>query len=122
MEDTVWCNDRRVVDESAGSAMEEFEKRTSSVEYHLAQLNAAWQELATNTASGELAVQMINANKFSYVVSTLQNNRKDDEDAIIRRTALMKRTPVFTSVHSAYTFSKSLANNNVMEELEVTDI
>ena len=78
--------------------------------------------IATNTASGELAVQMINANKFSYVVSTLQNNRKDDEDAIIRRTALMKRTPVFTSVHSAYTFSKSLANNNVMEELEVTDI
>ena len=78
--------------------------------------------IATNTASGELAVEMINSNKFSYVVSTLQNNRKDDEDAIIRRTALMKKVPVFTSVHSAYTFSKSLANNNVMEELEVTDI
>ena len=78
--------------------------------------------IATNTASGELAVEMINSNKFSYVVSTLQNNKKDDEDAIIRRTALMKRTPVFTSVQSAYTFSKSLANNNVMEELEVTDI
>ena len=78
--------------------------------------------IATNTASGELAVQMINANKFSYVVSTLQNNRKDDEEAIIRRAALMRKTPVFTSVHSAYTFSKSLANNNVMEELEVTDI
>lgn len=78
--------------------------------------------IATNTASGELAVEMINSNKFSYVVSTLQNNRKDDEEAIIRRAALMKRVPVFTSVHSAYTFSKSLANNNVMEELEVTDI
>ena len=78
--------------------------------------------IATNTASGELAVQMINSNKFSYVVSTLQNNRKDDEEAIIRRAALMKKVPVFTSVHSAYTFSKSLANNNVMEELEVTDI
>lgn len=78
--------------------------------------------IATNTASGELAVQMINSNKFSYVISTLQNNRKDDEEAIIRRAALMKKVPVFTSVHSAYTFSKSLANNNVMEELEVTDI
>lgn len=78
--------------------------------------------IATNTASGELAVQMINSNKFSYVVSTLQNNRKDNEEAIIRRAALMKKVPVFTSVHSAYTFSKSLANNNVMEELEVTDI
>ena len=78
--------------------------------------------IATNTASGELAVEMINANKFSYVVSTLQNNKKDDEDAVIRRAALMRKTPVFTSVHSAYTFSKSLANNNVMEELEVTDI
>ena len=78
--------------------------------------------IATNTASGELAVEMINSNKFSYVVSTLQNNRKDDEEAIIRRAALMKKVPVFTSVHSAYTFSKSLANNNVMEELEVTDI
>jgi hypothetical protein len=34
----------------------------------------------------------------------------------------MKKVPVFTSVQSAYTFSKSLAHNNVMEELEVTDI
>lgn len=33
---------------SAGSAMEEFEKRTESVEYHLQQLTAAWQELSTN--------------------------------------------------------------------------
>ena len=78
--------------------------------------------IATNTASCEQAVQMINSNKFSYVVSTLQNNRNNDEDSIIRRTALMKKVPVFTSVQSAYTFSKSLANNNVMEELEVTDI
>ncbi len=78
--------------------------------------------IATNTASCEQAVQMINSNKFSYVVSTLQNNRNKDEDAIIRRAALMKKVPVFTSVQSAYTFSKSLANNNVMEELEVTDI
>lgn len=78
--------------------------------------------IATNTASCEQAIQMINSNKFSYVISTLQNNREDDEDAIIRRVALMKKVPVFTSVQSAYTFSKSLANNNVMEELEVTDI
>ncbi len=78
--------------------------------------------IATNTASCEQAVEMINSNKFSYVVSTLQNNRNGDEDAIIRRAALMKKVPVFTSVQSAYTFSKSLANNNVMEELEVTDI
>ncbi len=78
--------------------------------------------IATNTASCEQAVEMINGNKFSYVVSTLQNSRKNDEDSIIRRAALMKKVPVFTSVQSAYTFSKSLANNNVMEELEVTDI
>lgn len=78
--------------------------------------------IATNTASCEQAVQMINSNKFSYVISTLQNNRNGDEDTIIRRAALMKKVPVFTSVQSAYTFSKSLANNNVMEELEVTDI
>ena len=78
--------------------------------------------IATNTANGEQAVEMINANKFSYVVSTLHNNRNSDEEAIIRRAALMRKTPVFTSVQSAYTFSKSLANNNVMEELEVTDI
>ena len=78
--------------------------------------------IATNTANGEQAVEMINANKFSYVVSTLHNSRNSDEEAIIRRAALMRKTPVFTSVQSAYTFSKSLANNNVMEELEVTDI
>ena len=78
--------------------------------------------IATNTASCEQAIEMINSNKFSYVVSTLQNDRKGDEDALIRRVALMRKIPVFTSVQSAYTFSKSLANNNVMEELEVTDI
>lgn len=39
---------------SAGSAMEEFEKRTESVEYHLQQLTAAWQELATNTATTDV--------------------------------------------------------------------
>ena len=78
--------------------------------------------IATNTASCEAAVEMINANKFSYVVSTLQNNRKNDEDSVIRRAALMRKIPVFTSVQSAYTFSRSLAKNNVMEELEVTDI
>lgn len=38
---------------SAGSASEEFEKRTKSIEYHLQQLYAAWQELATNTATVE---------------------------------------------------------------------
>ncbi|MBQ8765501.1 MAG: carbamoyl-phosphate synthase large subunit [Clostridia bacterium] len=78
--------------------------------------------IATNTASCEMAVEMLNANKFSYVVSTLQHNRNKDEDSIIRRVALMRKIPVFTSVQSAYTFSKSLAKNNVMEELEVTDI
>ena len=36
---------------SAGSAMEEFEKRTESVEYHLQQLTAAWQELSTNAVT-----------------------------------------------------------------------
>ena len=77
--------------------------------------------IATNTASCEQAVQMINSNKFSYVISTLEHYKNTDEE-IIRRTALMKKVPVFTSVQSAYTFSKSLANNNVMEELEVTDI
>lgn len=39
--------------QSAGSASEEFEKRTKSIEYHLQQLYAAWQELATNTATVE---------------------------------------------------------------------
>ena len=78
--------------------------------------------IATNTASCEMAVEMLNANKFSYVISTLQHNRNSDEDSIIRRVALMRKIPVFTSVQSAYTFSKSLAKNNVMEELEVTDI
>lgn len=83
-------------------------------------LNA--NHIAASTAAGENAVEMIRSNKFSYVISTLENSRGNDENAMIRRAALMKRVPVFTSVQAAYTFSKSLANNNVMEELEVTDI
>ncbi len=78
--------------------------------------------IATNTASCEQAVNMINSNKFSYVVSTLQDDGRNADDSLIRRAALMKKVPVFTSVQSAYAFSKSLANNNVMEELEVTAI
>ena len=39
--------------ESTGSAMTEFEKRTESIEYHLSQLNAAWQELATSSVTTE---------------------------------------------------------------------
>lgn len=46
---------------SAGSAQAEFEKRTSSIEYHLKQLYAAWQELATNTATVEFVNMMIDA-------------------------------------------------------------
>ncbi len=83
-------------------------------------LNA--NHIAANTANGENAVDMINANKFSYVVSTLENVKGNEEELNIRRAALMKKVPVFTSVQSAYAFSRALENNNVMEELEVTDI
>jgi len=48
---------------SAGSAMEEFEKRTESIEYHLNQLKAAWQELATNSASTEFVNMLLDAAK-----------------------------------------------------------
>lgn len=78
--------------------------------------------IATNSASASNAVELINANKFSYVVSTLESSKANDDNLMIRRAALMKHVPVFTSVQSAYAFAKSLANNNVMEELEVTDI
>ena len=78
--------------------------------------------IAANTANGENAIEMINNNKFSYVVSTLENTRGNEEELMLRRAALMRKVPVFTSVQSAYAFSRALENNNVMEELEVTDI
>lgn len=83
-------------------------------------LNA--NHIAANSASAETAVEMINGNKFSYVVSTLESGKKNDANMTIRRAALMKKVPVFTSLQSARAFGKALANNNVMEELEVTDI
>ena len=83
-------------------------------------LNA--NHIASSTANGETAVQMIKNNKFAYVISTLENGRNNKENELIRETALMKGVPVFTSVESAYTFARSLRNNNVMEELEVEDI
>lgn len=78
--------------------------------------------IATNTATCETAVEMIGANKFSYVISTLENEHGRTEDVLIRRAALMRKIPVFTSVQSAHAFAKALMNNNVMEELEVTEI
>ena len=78
--------------------------------------------IAASTAAVDGAVDMIQHNKFSYVISTLENVGANDENAVIRRAALMKRIPVFTSVQSAYAFSKALANNNYMEEQEVFEI
>lgn len=46
---------------SSGSAMEEFEKRTASVEYHLQQLYAAWQELSSNTVTVDFVNGVIDA-------------------------------------------------------------
>ena len=45
--------------QSSGSAMEEFEKRTESVEYHLAQLSASWQELSTNAVTVDFVNNII---------------------------------------------------------------
>ena len=45
--------------DAAGSAQEEFQKRTQSIEYHLNQLTAAWQQLATNTATTEFVNTLI---------------------------------------------------------------
>lgn len=78
--------------------------------------------IASSTTNGEKAIELINSNKFAYIVSTLDNGRNKEENHLIRKTALLKKVPVFTSVESAYTFACSLANNNVMEELEVTEI
>lgn len=47
--------------EASGSAQEEFEKRTKSVEYHLAQLSAAWQELSVSAASTETVNSIIDS-------------------------------------------------------------
>lgn len=74
------------------------------------------------SSSGDDAVQMINENKFSYIVSTLSNDGKNGDNIMLRRAALMKNIPVFTSVQGAYAFAKALADNNVMENAEVTDI
>ena len=57
---------------SAGSAMEEFEKRTESVEYHLQQLTAAWQELSTNAMTTEFVNSILDtARKLVEIVNTL---------------------------------------------------
>lgn len=83
-------------------------------------LNA--NHIASNTANDDIVIEMINGNKFSYIVSTLENTKGDKTELMLRRAALMRKIPVFTSVQSAFAFSKSLENNNVMEELEVNDI
>lgn len=48
---------------SSGSAMEEFEKRTESVEYHLNQLKATWQEVASDTVTVEFINSVLDAAK-----------------------------------------------------------
>ena len=50
----------KTAENSAGSALEEFEKRTTSVEYALGRLNATWQEFSMNTIPKETIVDVIN--------------------------------------------------------------
>ena len=50
--------------QSSGSAMEEFEKRTESIEYHLSQLSAAWQELSSNAVTVDFVNGIIDSLRF----------------------------------------------------------
>lgn len=57
---------------SAGSAMDEFTKRTESIEYHLAQLQATWQEFATKALSSDFTIKVIDlASAFLELASNI---------------------------------------------------
>jgi len=68
-------------------------------------------------------MDLVNNNLLAYVIST--SGKKEEnltDDTLIRRQALKKHIPVFTTVDSASVFVRCLMNNKSIEDIEPVNI
>ncbi len=68
-------------------------------------------------------MDLVNNNLLAYVIST--SGKKEEnltDDTLIRRQALKKHIPVFTTVDSAEVFVRCLTNNKSIEDIEPVNV
>lgn len=68
-------------------------------------------------------MDLLESNRIVYVVSTSQKGRQSILDDIrIRRKALERRIPTFTSLDTAYALTRCLSNKRTLEDIELIDL
>lgn len=68
-------------------------------------------------------MDLLESNKIVYVVSTSQKGRRSIlDDVRIRRRALERQIPTFTSLDTAYALTRCLANKRTLEDIELIDL
>lgn len=68
-------------------------------------------------------MDLLESNKIVYVVSTSQKGRQSILDDIrIRRKALERQIPTFTSLDTAYALTRCLSNKRTLEDIELIDL
>lgn len=68
-------------------------------------------------------MDLLESNKIVYVVSTSQKGRQSILDDIrIRRKALERRIPTFTSLDTACALTRCLSNKRTLEDIELIDL
>lgn len=100
---------------STGSAMTEFEKRTQSIQYHLNQLQNAWQVFASNAATVETVNKLIDA-----LTTLVEFMDKVGASTIIVGTAFTSLIAVFSKIYPSLKMAgETLADIN--KAMEVTE-
>lgn len=68
-------------------------------------------------------IDLLESNKIVYVVSTSQKGRQSIMDDIrIRRRALERQIPTFTSLDTAFALTRCLSNKRTLEDIELIDL
>jgi len=68
-------------------------------------------------------IDLINSNKIVYVISTSEkSNTLNNEDILIRRRAIERKIPTFTTLETANALARCLAKKRSLEDIELIDI
>jgi carbamoyl-phosphate synthase large subunit len=66
---------------------------------------------------------LINSNKVVYVISTSEKGDTElNDDIKIRRRALERQIPTFTTLETANALTRCLANKRSLDDIDIIDI
>jgi carbamoyl-phosphate synthase large subunit len=72
---------------------------------------------------GPSTIDLINSNKVVYVISTSEKGDTElNDDIKIRRRALERQIPTFTTLETANALTRCLANKRSLDDIDIIDI